>query len=307
MLSKVGVKVVDAHAHFMTYGTVRNWLNGGTSLDRLEQRAKSKTDMKNFELPKKEWDTGKLWADEMDKYGISAMGFMVGPEAWEEFLEARKRFPGYFMGNANIDPASDDAIDIVRRAGRDRFQGIKLYPSSWPEIRSNDKVCYPIYEEAQRNGLLVILHFGITIGTTANLGSGNPLDIQVPAQDFPDLNFMVAHFGAGFFREVLMLQYQTENVYMDTSGSNSWMRYQPIDLTLEKLYEKAVKAAGPERVVFGTDSSFFPRGFRYDILEKQYHAAKALCSETSLCLSDEQIDGIFSRNILRLTGFKPRD
>ena len=66
MLSKVGVKVVDAHAHFMTYGTVRNWLNGGTSLDRLEQRAKSKTDMKNFELPKKEEESSKRFYARQD-------------------------------------------------------------------------------------------------------------------------------------------------------------------------------------------------------------------------------------------------
>jgi predicted TIM-barrel fold metal-dependent hydrolase len=306
MISKLGVEVIDAHAHFMTYDTVRMFLDRGTTLDRLEQRARSLTDMKEFQIPEEGWDTGRLWAEELDRYGITSIGFMVGPESWEEFLEARKRFPGYFMGYANVDPASPDAVELVKRAGRDGFQGIKLYPSSWPQLRASSEEVYHIYEEALKQGLLVILHFGITIGTSANLASGNPLDIQVPAQEYPDLNFMIAHFGAGFFREVLMLQYQTENVCIDTSGSNSWMRFQPLDLDIMRLFEKAVKAAGTERIVFGSDSSFFPRGYRFNILEEQFHSVKALCSRTSLCLTDEQVDQIFSGNILRLTNFEPR-
>ncbi len=306
MISQLGIEVVDAHAHFMTYNTVQMFLKRGTTFDRLEQRALSLTDMKKFQIPDEAWDTGELWANELEKYGVTSIGFMVGTESWDEFLKARERFPGYFLGYANIDPSSPDAVELVKRAGLDNFQGIKLYPSSWPNLRTNSHEVYPIYEEALKQDLLVILHFGITIGTKANLASGNPLDIQVPAQDFPELNFMIAHFGAGFFREILLLQYQTENVYIDTSGSNSWMRFQPLDLDIMRLFEKTVKAAGTERIVFGSDSSFFPRGYRFNILEEQFHAVKALCSRTSLCLSKEQVDQIFSKNILKLTKFEPR-
>jgi hypothetical protein len=174
------------------------------------------------------------------------------------------------------------------------------------QAQGNDEIMYTIYDAALENKLLVVCHFGITIGTSANLVNGNPLDIQVPAQKYPDLNFMIAHFGAGFFREVLMLQYQTENVYIDTSGSNSWINYQPFDLNISKLFEKTVKAAGTDKIIFGTDSSFFPRGYRINILQEQYYAVKALCDQGSLCISKDQVNQIFHGNILRLTGFKPR-
>jgi len=302
----LGIAVVDAHAHFMTYNTVKAWLSRGDTLDRLERRARTRTDMEDFELPHEEQGTGQLWADEMDRYGVSAMGFMVGQESWHEFLDARRRFPGRFMGYANVNPADEGAVELVRRAGEDGFQGIKLYPSSWADIHAYDDVCYPVYGEAQRQGLLVILHFGITIGTRANLLHGNPLDIQRPAQEFPDIDFMIAHFGAGFFRELLLLQYQADNVYMDSSGSNSWMRYLPYDLDLKKIFEKAITAGGPEKVIFGTDSTFFPRGFRLNILEEQHHAVKSLCSQSSPCLTEDEVDLIFHENILRLTGFEPR-
>ncbi len=101
-----------------------------------------------------------------------------------------------------------------------------------------------------------------------------------------------------------MLMYQTDNVVMDTSGSNSWMKFQPYDLTIPKIFEKALRAGTAERVVFGTDSSFFPRGFRFNILEEQYNAVKAICPQ--FCYSDDDIDLIFRKNILRLTGFNPK-
>lgn len=304
MISKVGIDVVDSHAHFFTYATVKQWLDSGqVDLEQIEKRVSKLTDMQHFTIPETAWDTGQMWIDEMEKYGISAVGMMINRESWEEFNEARKRFPGRFLGYANINPVEDDAIEQIKRAANDGFQGIKLYPSSW-DFHASDQKVYPIYEEALKYKLLVILHFGITIGTQANLRYGNPIDIQKPAHDFPDLNFMIAHFGAGFFREVLLLMYQTTNVHMDTSGSNSWMKYLPYDLTITKIFEKALKAGGSCRVVFGTDSSFFPRGFRSNILEEQYNAVKALCPQ--FCMSDEDIANIFRDNILRLTGFTPR-
>ncbi len=303
VISKIGTEVIDSHAHFFTYNTIKRWIESGASLERMQNRVAFQTDMPKLTIPDETWDAGQMWADELDKYGITAIGMMIGEEVWDEFNATRKRFPGRFLGYANINPADENAVENVKRAGKDEFQGIKLYPSSWDFHVYDDRV-YPIFEEALRQKLLVILHFGITIGTQANLRYGNPLDIQKPALDFPDLNFMIAHFGAGFFREVLMLMYQTHNVVMDTSGSNNWMNYQEVDLTITKIFERALKAGASCRVVFGTDSSFFPRGFRYNILEEQYNAVKSLLPKFNY--KQEDVDLIFRDNILRLTGFKPR-
>jgi predicted TIM-barrel fold metal-dependent hydrolase len=303
IVSKIGTEVIDSHAHFFTYDTIKLWLDRGASLESMQSRVSNLTDMPELTIPDENWDIGQMWADELDRYRITAIGMMVSGEVWDEFNETRKRFPGRFMGYANIDPAEERAVDMVKRAGKDDFQGIKLYPSSW-DFHAYDERVYPIYEEALKQKLLVILHFGITIGTQANLRYGNPLDIQKPALDFPDQNFMIAHLGAGFFREVLMLMYQTQNVVMDTSGSNAWRNYSDVDLSIAKIFERALTAGASCRVVFGTDSSFFPRGFRYNILEEQYNAVKSLLPQFEY--SQEDVDLIFKDNILRLTGFTPR-
>jgi predicted TIM-barrel fold metal-dependent hydrolase len=306
MLSKVGIEVVDAHAHFFTASTLKAWSLRGRTRESFENRTRTRTDMTSIELPDESTDVAHQWVDEMNRYGITAMGFMVGAEAYDDFLEAKARFPGRFMGYANINPADPEAAEKVDKAARDGLQGIKLYPSSWPELHTYDAACYPVYEAALKHGFPVFLHFGITIGGQADLRHGNPLDIQVPSRDFPDLNFIIAHFGAGFFRELLLLQYQADNVYMDSSGSNSWMKYLPYDLDLRKIFEKAITTGGAKKVIYGTDSTFFPRGYRINILERQYEAVKSLSEGPDAIVSEEDIDAIFRGNILRLNGFTPK-
>ncbi|MGD0802875.1 MAG: amidohydrolase family protein [Candidatus Bathyarchaeia archaeon] len=304
MKSRLGIEVVDAHAHFMTAGSIKAWSLRGRTMTSFQQRTQTRTDIKNIEIPDENFDAAQRWADELDRYGVSSAGFMIGPETYDEFMEARRRFPGYFLGYLNIQPDDSEATKKIKKAADDGFYGIKLYPSNWRGIHVYDERLYPIYEEVLKHKMLVICHFGVSIGGDADLRSGNPMDIQTPARDFPELNFMIAHFGAGWFREVLLLQYQTDNVYMDSSGSNVWMKYLPQDLTLKDIFRHAIRAGGPNKILFGTDSTFFPRGFRYNILEEQYNAIQSLKRDG--LINDEGIQNIFCGNHKRLTGYRPR-
>jgi len=296
--SKLGFPVIDAHAHYFNVNTMQNWLKRGRTMETFANRTKTRTDMTSIELPDENWDTAQRWVDELDKYGIERMGVMVGPEAYDEFKETMKRFPDRFIGYANIYPAEPDAADKVKQAARDGFKGIKLYPSSWKDLKVYDEPCYPVYDACKSNDMLIFLHFGITIGGQADLRNGNPIDIQVPSRDYPELNFIIAHFGAGWFREVLLMQYQADNVYMDSSGSNSWMKYLPYDLDLKMIFKKAIQAGGSNKILFGTDSTFFPRGWRFNVLESQVAACRELLADG--IIKEEDISNIFHENIKRL-------
>ena len=61
------------------------------------------------------------------------------------------------------------------------------------------------------------------------------------------------------------------NVHLDTSSSNSWIKFTP-GLTLEQVFKTALDVVGPERLIFGSDSSFFPRGWNRSIYEQQKSA-----------------------------------
>ena len=82
------------------------------------------------------------------------------------------------------------------------------------------------------------------------------------------------------------------NVYLDTSSSNSWMRYEGLDL--KTVFRRALDVVGPQRLLFGSDSSFFPRGWNYAIFEAQTRAL------LDLDISVDDVRLIIGDNLLRL-------
>ena len=113
---------------------------------------------------------------------------------------------------------------------------------------------------------------------------------------YSHLRFVIPHFGAGYFREALMLCDLCPNVYLDTSSSNSWMRYEESHLDLRTVFRRALDVVSPKRLIFGSDSSFFPRGWNPQIFEAQ---AKALYeiganAETAHSIFRENLQNLFS-------------
>jgi predicted TIM-barrel fold metal-dependent hydrolase len=102
------------------------------------------------------------------------------------------------------------------------------------------------------------------------------------------------HFGAGYLREALMLCDLCPNVYLDTSSSNGWMRYDGLDL--QTVFRRALDVAGPERLLFGTDSSFFPRGWQAAVFASQVEALRGLG------IGKESARAILGSNLDRLLG-----
>jgi hypothetical protein len=139
-----------------------------------------------------------------------------------------------------------------------------------------------VIEAAAANpGVAVFVHCGVlTVGVRGKLGLpspfdmrfSNPIDLHPVALQFPKLRFIIPHFGAGYFREALMLCDLCPNVYLDTSSSNHWIRYQPEQIGLAQVFRRALDVVGPQRLLFGTDSSFFPRGWHAAIFEEQVQA-----------------------------------
>jgi predicted TIM-barrel fold metal-dependent hydrolase len=114
-----------------------------------------------------------------------------------------------------------------------------------------------------------------------DVSRGNPLDLHALAADHPHVPFIVPHFGGGLFREALLVADLAPNVYLDTSSSNRWMAYHA-GLDLTGVFEQTLQVAGPDRLLFGTDSSFFPRGWTRGVYDAQVSAMDAVgVSESS--------------------------
>ena len=185
-----------------------------------------------------------------------------------------KRFVGFFM----LDPTSADSLERARRGLTELgLRCICLYPAMHRFSVHEDRVRKVFETAAGVAGAAVFVHCGVlSIGVRTKLGLpshfdmgfSNPLDLHSIAAAHPSLPIIIPHFGGGLFREALMVADLCPNIYLDTSSSNSWTKYYP-GLTLTEVFRQALEVLGPDRLLFGSDSSFFPRGWQHSIWEEQ--------------------------------------
>lgn len=234
------------------------------------------------------------WAAEVTRYGLRTVNF-VSAGGNERLAELVRAYPGKFTGFAHhrLEPGAETEL---RRAVTEL--GLRGYKQLGPrtDYAFEDPRLRPVWEFLAEHKLPALIHFGF-------LGRGggvvqhprmSPLSLFETARDFPDINFIIPHFGAGYWQDLLALCWSLPNIYIDTSGSNQWMRWLPYELTLEGLFRKAYETVGPERIVFGSDSSAFPRGFAVRYLMDQLRACY------TLGFSDEDVALIFGGNAAKL-------
>ena len=199
-------------------------------------------------------ETACWYAERLKAAGVSkALVVSVMPDSqWtRDFLVAAK---GHVHALCNVDPRDPLAADLLSREMDAGYRGVKLYPVNRC-YKLSDPACRPFFERANELGANLIIHYGVTVDPTGDLNFADPLDLSPVARDFPDLTFVIAHFGAGWLDSVLRLAYQCKNVCVDTSGTNNWMDYYVPKLTLSDVFERCLTSMGPERVLFGTDSN----------------------------------------------------
>ncbi len=282
MKTEIGeIAVSDAHAHFFSWSFFEAL--GRQMEDRDGERpVEAALARLGWELPPRDnTELAVRWVKELDQHGVDRIALMAslpGDEA--AVADAVRAFPDRIHGYFMLNPLAPDAVE---RAGRALdtlgLRGICLFPAMH-RFSVQDERLRPIYELAsERKGVVVFVHSGVlTVGVRKKLGLpsrfdmslSNPIDLHRVALEFPSANFVIPHFGAGYFREVLMLGDLVPNVYLDTSSSNSWTKYQTPQADLETVFAQAIEIYGAERLLFGSDSSFFPRGWNRQIFKTQF-------------------------------------
>jgi len=245
------------------------------------------------------------WIAELDRHQIARAAVIASiPGDEESVATAIARHPARLVGFFMLNPSTADAAERLSRALGDwRLRGICLFPAMH-HYRLDDERVTATFEAAVARGAAVFVHCGVlTVGVRKRLGLassfnlrlGDPLTLSTVAAKFPKVPVIIPHFGAGFLRETLMAADQCPNIHLDTSSSNSWIKYHP-GLTLEAVFRQALEVVGPDRLIFGTDSSFFPRGWQRQIFEQQ----KATLD--TIGVPAESQEKIFSGNFERLFG-----
>ena len=261
-----------------------------------------------WEFPDSVEALGAKWVGELDKHGVQRSALIASlPGDADAVALAVAHHPDRFVGFFMLDPTRQDAIDYAKRALDEGLRTICLFPAMHGYYLYDERVSDVFDLAASRRGgtvdqVAVFAHCGVlSVGIRKKLGLpspfdiryGNPIDLHGIALKHPGVPIIIPHFGAGMLREALMLADCCPNVYLDTSSSNSWIKYTP-GLTLEQVFKTALNVVGPDRLVFGTDSSFFPRGWNGEVHQKQKSALDAIG------VSADHQDRIFSANFARL-------
>lgn len=292
----------DAHCHFFSARFLETL--GREAGSRLSANdAASVASALEWEAPGTPEALADRWAAELDRHQVGRAVLIASVPGDEESVAAAVgRHPSRFVGFFMLNPLAADAADRVRRAvGELGLRGVCLFPAMHRYSLLDPRVEAAI-DGAAQPGCAVFVHCGVlSVGARRRLGlpsrfesrHGQPMDVQALAANWPGLPFIIPHFGAGFFREALMAADMCPNVMLDTSSSNAWTTYLP-GLTLPGVFGAARRVAGAHRLLFGTDSSFFPRGWQRSVLDTQVAAA----GEAGL--TDEEAGMVFGGNFDRL-------
>jgi len=292
--------VADAHLHFFShqfFSALIASIPAGPKRLTLEAAGAQL----GWQLPPREPEKlAAAWVQELDRHGVFASALIASVPGDEgSAIAATRAFPDRFFPYAMVNPR---ALPAGLPTAFSEVRVACLFPAMHGYSIQED-CARPVFEWAHSQRRAVFVHCGVlSVGVRKKLGLpspfdmrfSNPVDLHAVALRYPDVPIIVPHFGAGFFREALMLADQCANVYLDTSSSNQWMRYQAGSLTLREVFRHALEVTGPKRLLFGTDSSFFPRGWQHGIFEDQ---AKALYE---IGTSEADARAIFGENVLRI-------
>jgi len=300
--------ILDSHAHFPVVNTIgsptfgsqpRHPLLSAYASDRQTRMDKewgTRASEPPAETPAEIEAMADRWAAELAARDIRWMVFVTG-QTNDLLASVVRRHPQRFIGYAHHQLLPGAGAELRRGVDELGLKGYKLLGPTTP-IPFEDPSVRDVWEFCAERRLPVLIHFGY-------LGRGggvvahprmSPLSLFEVARDFPEIPFIVPHFGAGYWQDLLALCWSLPNIYVDTSGSNQWIRWMPYPLTLEDLFRKAFETIGPERVLFGTDSAAFPRGFAQRYLDEQLRVCY------TLNLPESEIAGVFGGNAARLLG-----
>lgn len=204
-------------------------------------------------------------------------------------MEAVERFPGRLIGLCCLDPFNPAAEAETERCLEGGLSGV----GELAFYRSGiDEECLerlaPLMEICRQKRMPMLIHTNEPVGHMYPGKTPNTLrQIYDLARRFPGNVIVLAHWGGGIFLFNLLKKEVKEslrNVYFDTAAS-------PFLYTPE-IYPLALKLAGPDKILFGSD---FPL-LKPERYFKEFETAG---------LSSEDIENIRGKNAARLLGLPP--
>jgi predicted TIM-barrel fold metal-dependent hydrolase len=218
----------------------------------------------------------------MPRIGATTLADQSFEQQHDVVIKTVEKYPDRVFGNFVLNPrlGIDDGIATLRRlVASSTFKMVKLHPTLhnyWPQEK---QYTYPILEEAASLGIPVLVH-------TGDPPYSVPALLDPVARDHPNVNIIIGHFGTQkvcYADDAINVAVHNPNVFLETGWG-------PLPRVIE-----GVKAIGPERLIFGSDSP--PQD-----IYSQLRVVECLVRKPPLGvnLSEDDVFGILGGNLMRL-------
>src|SRR5258708_1904828 len=287
----------DAHCHFFSSRFLELLAPDTGGADEIAVRLQ-------WEAAGTPTELADRWIVELDRHGVARAALIASipgdaVSVAEAVARHPRRFVGFFMHNAKTVDA--DAM-LARSLKEYQMRAVCLFPAMHG-YRLDDECVERVFRAAADHGAAIFAHCGmLTVGVRKKLGLpsrfdlrlGDPLALARMALGFPQVPVIVPHFGAGYFRETLMAADQCPTIHLDTSSSNSWVRFDG-GQTLEGGFKSALAVLGASRLLVGPHSSFFPPGWQSCLFEPPHRLMRSLGASVAdrAAIFGENFDRLF--------------
>ena len=236
--------------------------------------------------------------EQMDAAGVDRILLCSPPErvslqqTRENLLVTRKLFsaaPERISGLAWVNPTIPGAAGLAAEAlGEMGFAGIKIIPDHWYAYEPRLE---PFWETMHALRASILFHTGILYAFDDGSRFCRPVWLE-KLLHYPHIRFAMAHISWPWCEECLAVMGRMRAATKGTDGA--WQSY--VDLTpgtprhiREQAVANTIDFCGPERLLFGTDSSV-PGGFG----RQAEHIERDLAIFRDLGLAEDQQERIFS-------------
>ena len=192
------MKIIDAHVHFR---------QGDTYFSRIAVEAGHKNSEDGLR---------QAFSESGVEHAIAMDSISGEPD--------NLRYPDFISYCAGIGEAAlnseklAQSVELAERHLRsDRCVGVKIY-AGYTRRDLTDPVYMPFYELARQYDKPVAVHTGTTAFPNALLKYSHPMQLDEIAVAFPDVTFVMCHFGNPWLIDAAAVVEKNHNVMADLSG-----------------------------------------------------------------------------------------
>jgi predicted TIM-barrel fold metal-dependent hydrolase len=172
--------------------------------------------------------------------------------------------PDQVMFCGGVDPVFQGLrgamAELERQATEWNATSFKFYQGHHAGLtwRADDRrLAYPLYEKMQELGITVAqFHKGLPLGLEY-VEDLRPNDVQQAAVDFPEMTFVLHHFGTPFIDETINIASRFRNVWISLSAIINMYPVAP--WTVYECLGKAMMNVGSSRILWGSEAFAYPR------------------------------------------------